>query len=118
MIWVVAPALLAVLIALVILNRISDKTYVHKVLVYLDVFVCALITRDPAITLSSYAGLSCRWRASMPNSPGREPIPTAPLGWRILYRVLNTLQRNHCELAIRADLARAENATVTLRHGL
>ncbi len=91
---------LAIFIALVILvitNRIAGKTYVAKVLLYLDIFVGSLCARDPDITISSYCGLALR-------------SPSGNRFLRGLGRVLNTLQAGHCEGAVANDIRRAQAA--------
>jgi hypothetical protein len=76
--------------------------YVFKVLLYIDMFVAALIWRDSGVTISSYAGLALRQ-------------PTPPIWALILGRgILNKIQANHCELAIEHDIERAKEALVIL----
>lgn len=75
----------------------NTNTYVFKVLIAFDIFVCAIIWRDPDITISSMTGLELR-----------RPTPRA---WaRILGWVLNHLEKGHCESAIAHDIGRAEGA--------
>ena len=79
----------------------NQGTYVFKVALALDVFVCALVFRDSAVTISSKTGLELR-RAY-------------PHRWaRVLGSVLNFVERDHCELAIECDTARARAALVLL----
>lgn len=91
---IVASAVFLVLVVLVITNRIAGKTYVAKLLLALDLFACALLTRDFDLTLSATCGL--RWR--------HDPS----FGWHALHELLNALQKDHCELALIGDLARAQ----------
>ena len=93
--------ILAVLTVLCILNRIGDKTYVHHVMLYIDIFLCALLTNNPNMTLSARCGLNMRRK-------------DAPKRWTILGATLNKIQNNHCELAITADLDRSLVATKIL----
>lgn len=88
---------LMVLIVLTILNRIGGGTYVGKVLLAFDYFVSVLWDRDFDLTISSQCGRY--WKKGHP-----------PLFWRFLHIGLNTLQKDHCEGAIIADIARAKAA--------
>lgn len=73
------------------------KNYLYKVLLFLDLFACALIFRDPDVTISAETG-----RAMLRSSPPR---------WaRILNGFLNWIQPNHCRDAIEADIVRAQTA--------
>lgn len=92
----IAIAVFAILCVLVITNRIAGGTYVAKALYAFDVFCCALITRDFDISISARCGLY--WR--------HDP----PLFWYVLHEFLNALQKDHCELAVQHDLARAQAA--------
>ena len=75
----------------------NENTYVFKVLLYIDIFVCALVWRDADITISSMAGLELRKQF--------------PRRWaKVLGGMLNRLQARHCELAIESDIIRAKNA--------
>lgn len=98
MIWLL---IFVVLSALVITNRIAGQTYVAKVLYAFDLFACALITRENGLSISAQCGLY--WRRGNP-----------PLFWHLLHLVLNAIQKDHCELAIRNDLARAQAAVKLL----
>lgn len=91
---------LVTLAVLCITNRIADTNYVHKVMLYIDIFACALLTRNPDMTLSARCGLYCR----------HDP----PLFWLILGKLLEALQRGHLEMAIKADLDRAQTAVKLL----
>jgi hypothetical protein len=98
---ITALAIFGALIALCVANRLSDKTYVFKVMLYLDMLGCSLIWRDADLTISSMTGLALRKLAV--------PRWAAVLGW-----VLNKLQPGHCELAIADDIARAKAALAQL----
>lgn len=87
-----------VLCVLVIDNRISDKTYIAKFMLYLDIFVCAAVFMDPAITISSRCGLALLYPED------------SRLLLRSLGRVLNLIQKDHCNLAIAHDLGRDQRA--------
>jgi len=89
--------ILMVLAILVIINRLAGKTYVGKTLLAFDYFVSVLWSRDFDITISSQCGLY--WRKGNP-----------PAFWALLHRMLNGLQKGHCEAALAGDLARAQNA--------
>lgn len=82
------------LAVLCITNHIADTNYVHKVMLYIDVFFCALLTRNPDMTLSARCGLYCR----------HDP----PASWYLLGKVLEAVQRGHLEMSIAADLVRAQ----------
>lgn len=91
--------ILCIFIALALLcitNRIGGTTYVHKVMLYLDILACSLVTRNPDMTLSARCGLYCR----------RDP----PAFWYLLGKLLEALQRGHLEMAITADRVRAQEA--------
>lgn len=98
---VIGLLILVVLTVLVITNRIAGGTYVGKVLLALDYFVSVLWSRDFGITISSQCALY--WRRGTP-----------PLFWYLLHRLLNAMQKNHCELAVVSDLARAQVAVKLL----
>ena len=92
--------LFVALAVLCITNRIGGTNYVHKVMLYTDIFVCALVTRNPDMTLSARCGLYCR----------HDP----PAFWYLLGKVLEALQKGHLEMSIAADLARAQAAVKML----
>jgi hypothetical protein len=73
------------------------KNYLYKVLLFLDIFVCALVFRDPDVTISAETGLAMQ-RAK------------PPLWAKLLNGFLNSIQTNHCQLAINDDVARAQTA--------
>ena len=77
------------------------KGYLYKVLLFLDIFVCALIFRDPDVTLSAETGLAMR----------RAKPPT----WaKLLNAFLNLFEKDHCALAVADDIARAKTAIAYL----
>jgi hypothetical protein len=96
MIWIALVVFVA-LVILVITNRIAGRTYVGKALLAFDYFASVLWSRDFDLTISSQCGLY--WRRGSP-----------PLFWSLLHRALDVLQPGHCELAMTADLARAQAA--------
>jgi hypothetical protein len=73
------------------------QTYPFKVLLFLDMFVCALIWRDSSITISSMTGLALL-----------TPVPPRWAHW--LGGFLDWLQPGHCAAAIVGDTARANQA--------
>lgn len=89
-------AVFGALVVLVITNRIARKTYVGKALLAFDYFVSVLWSRDFDITISSQCGIY--WRKG------------PPMFWYALHVLLNTLQRDHCELAMISDRNRAQAA--------
>ena len=77
-------------------------TYAFKVLLFFDMFLCALIWRDTGITISSMTGLALL-RANPPR-------------WaRVLGWVLNTIEADHTTLAIAHDIERSQSALFILR---
>lgn len=96
----VLSALFLVLVFLVITNRIAGQTYVAKALLALDLFACALLTREFDLTISATCGL--KWRGN------------PSFGWHALHELLNALQKDHCELALIGDLARAQTVVKLL----
>jgi hypothetical protein len=84
-----------VLAVLVITNRIAGRTYVTKVLLAFDYFVCVLWTRNIGLSISGQAGLY--WRRGRP-----------PVFWYALHEGLNVIQKDHCELALVHDRERAD----------
>jgi hypothetical protein len=80
----------------------SRKDYVYKVLLFLDLFVCALVFRDPDVTISSETGLAMN-RAK------------PPLWAKLLNGFLNAIQKGHCQMAIQADIVRAQTAIAYLQ---
>lgn len=75
--------------------------YIFKVLLYVDMFVAALIWRDSGVTISSFTGLALR-------------KPKPPRWAALLGGLLNGLQPGHCESAIAHDLIRAKEALTIL----
>jgi hypothetical protein len=74
-----------------------QKNYLYKVLLFLDIFVCALVFRDPDVTISAETGLAMQ-------------RVHPPLWAIILNCFLNRIQANHCTLAIQDDIRRAQTA--------
>jgi hypothetical protein len=74
-----------------------NKNYLYKILLFLDIFVCALLFRDPDVTLSAETGLAMQ----------RAKPPT----WaRLLNGFLNRIRQGHCAQAINDDITRAQLA--------
>lgn len=92
----IALIIFIVLVALVITNRIAGKTFVGKTLLAFDYFVSVLWSRDFDITISSQCGKY--WKGD------------PPVFWHALHVVLNALQKDHCEIAMASDVARAKAA--------
>ena len=82
----------------------TDKpvhTFLGKVLLAFDMFVCAVIWRDSGITISSMVGLAMR--------------KGDPVWWaRVLNWLLNAVEKGHCEMAIADDILRAQAAIAIL----
>lgn len=78
------------------------KNYLYKVLLFIDIFLCALIFRDPDVTISAETGLAMQ-RA-------KPPLWAKSLNW-----ILDKIQTNHCALAINDDILRAQTAIDYLR---
>ena len=76
-------------------------TYLGKVLLAIDMALCAVIWRDPDITISSMCGLYLK-----------QPKP--PLWARCLGWVLNHIEKDHTTLAIADDIWRAQQALAIL----
>jgi hypothetical protein len=73
------------------------KNYLYKVLLFLDIFICALLFRDPDVTISAETGL-------------RMQRATPPLWAKLLNGFLNFLHKGHCAQAINDDILRAQTA--------
>lgn len=90
------------LAAYAVLKYAGHKTYLFRVLLFLDMFAAALIFRDADVTISSMTGLELK-----------KPEPAR---WaKLLGGLLNHLQPNHCEMAITDDVARAKQAITLLQ---
>jgi hypothetical protein len=72
-----------------------SNTYSHTLAIAIDILTASIFWNVEDVTVSSLCGLALR--------SGRSSSFLGRLG-----RVLNRIQSNHCELAIAADLARAE----------
>ena len=75
----------------------NTNTWVFKVLVGFDLFVCACVWRADDVTISSEIGLAMQRQ-------------NPPWWARALNAFLNAIQKGHCQLAIQWDIARAEAA--------
>lgn len=79
----------------------SSGTYTRILATSVDILLAAAVWRQYDITISSHCGLALR------NPSGNRLL-------RGLGRLLNTIQRNHCELAIQGDMERAKEAITAL----
>lgn len=77
------------------------KGYLYKILLFFDLFVSALIWRDPDVTISAETGL-----AMQKEKP--------PLWAQILNGFLNLIRKGHCAAAIQDDIVRAQIAIAYL----
>lgn len=77
------------------------KNYAYKVLLFIDIFVCALCFRDPDCTISAETGLAMQ-RAK------------PPLWAKLLNGFLDAIRKGHCQGAITDDIARAQAAITYL----
>lgn len=77
------------------------KNYVYKILLFFDLFCCALIWRDPDVTISAETGLAML-------------KPKPPIWAKMLNGVLNLIRKGHCAQAIQDDIERAKNAIAYL----
>jgi hypothetical protein len=73
------------------------KNYAYKVLLFIDIFLCALLFRDPDVTISAETGLAMQ-RAK------------PPLWAKLLNGFLNAIRKGHCQAAITDDVERAQTA--------
>lgn len=79
-----------------------NRSYVFIVLRAVDLFVACLIWRDYDVTISSFTGLEMR--------------KPKPRWWaKALNWFLNKCEKNHCELAIAADIERANTSLAILK---
>jgi hypothetical protein len=78
-----------------------DRTYVYKVMLFVDIFLCAILFRDPCVTISAETGLAMQ-RAKPPWWAKR------------LNQFLNLFHKGHCAQAILDDITRAETAITYL----
>ena len=76
--------------------------YAYKVLLFIDLFACALIFRDSDVTISAETGLAMQRAAP-------------PLWARALNSFLNLFHKGHCRMAIAADIDRAQTAIAYLQ---
>lgn len=94
-------ALLFLVYCVIGLVRSPATAWGAKVLLFFDMFICAVIWRESDITISSMTGL-------------RFAKPSPPWWCRWLHAFLNAIQPDHCELAIENDAARCRAAYQTL----
>ena len=95
------PLMFAAYCAFGILHQNRGKSYGYNVALTVDLWLCALIFRDPDITISSMTRLYM--------------MRAKPPYWaRGLNGFLNLLQPGHCEIARLSDIARAQGAIVIL----
>lgn len=80
----------------------SDKNYAYKVMLFLDIFICALVFRDPCVTISAETGLAMQ-RAK------------PPLWAKLLNGFLDKIRKGHTTTAINDDILRAQNAITYLQ---
>jgi hypothetical protein len=78
------------------------KTYIYKILLFIDIFLCAIVFRDPDVTISAETGLAMQ-RANPPWWAKR------------LNQFLNFFHKGHCAQAIDDDIVRAETAIAYLK---
>jgi hypothetical protein len=78
-----------------------SKTWVYRVLLAFDLFVCACIWRIDDVTISAETGLAMQ-------------RPNPPLWARMLNGFLNWIRPGHCAAAILDDIERAKNAITYL----
>lgn len=79
-------------------GQLSDRSILYRILLDLDIFICAIALGSTDMTISSRCGLAIR-----------NGTPLRHLG-----RMLNRISKNHCELAIMDDIQRAESAIEVL----
>lgn len=89
-----------------------EKTYTHAIAIGADMFGSALRFSNTGadITISSMCGLELRKQQW--NVKGANYVIADDLIW--LGNILNKIQTNHCELAIKADLDRLVTAHTEL----
>lgn len=78
------------------------KNYLYKILLFLDIFVCALVFRDPDVTVSAETGLAMQ-RAN------------PPLWAKLLNGFLDLIRKGHCAKAVTDDIERAQIAILYLK---
>lgn len=77
------------------------KTWPYKALLAFDIFICALVFRDPDVTISAEVGLAMK----------REK---PPLWAKLLNGFLDKIHKDHCRKAIDDDILRAQLAILYL----
>lgn len=75
-----------------------SNSYVMVLARTVDILLCGWIWRDYDVTISSMTGLELRKKAG------------AARWAKVLGGFLNWIQTNHCELAVAADIERANQA--------
>lgn len=101
--WVlILSAALLWLVIRAIRGDLAERSIPYRVLLDLDMFLCALVLGSADMTISSRCGLALR-------------DPSGHIFLRGLGRVLNSLSANHCELAIADDRVRAQRALEILK---
>jgi len=80
----------------------NTKTWVFRVLVGFDLFVCAVIWRADDVTISSEIGLAMQRQ-------------NPPWWARALNAMLNKIQKGHCAKAVEWDISRAQTAIAYLQ---
>ena len=81
------------------------QTFVGKVLLYVDIFACSVVSRDPGVTISSHCEVALATK-----QPG---LAQAIL--RALGRTLNRIDREHTAESLSGDTARATETLARLR---
>lgn len=85
-----------------VVNTHTNNSYTMVIARTIDIMFCGWIWRNYDITISSMCGLELRKGA-------------AAKRWaKILGGFLNKCEAGHCELAILADIARLQEAGITL----
>lgn len=74
-----------------------SNTYTHTIAIGVDMLTASVLWNRSDVTVSSLCGLELL-------------KPSGVWSLRALGRLLNKLQANHCELAIQADILRAQRA--------
>src|ERR1700686_130507 len=79
----------------------AGANYAYKVLLFIDIFLCAILFRDPDVTISAETGLAMQ-RAKPPR-------------WaKVVNGALNLFHKGHCAQAIQDDIARQGTAIAYL----
>lgn len=97
--------LLSVWAALILAGAIAGHGWTETFALAVDLFTFSIFRRRFGVTISSWCGWQLR-KGAAGNKIGR-----------VLGTILNHLQANHCEGAIRNDKARAIGALLFLNNG-